>query len=307
MPGLIETLAASLDLLGLVLLTGVTATWWWLAPAGAPGPMTEAPRRLFWTALLLMTAGAGLELLLRTATLHEMPLAQSWRQAGDVLLGSDFGRFWMLRAAPLGLLMLAGLIVGHRIAILRTLGAATVLLTAFALSATGHGGEAGSLTVLALSTGIHVISAGLWAGAVLLYGLALAPRMRGGRVPAAWVAESAQRLSALAGLALALVLASGLYNAWALLGSLPALWQTRYGQVLIVKLVFVGLMVLIGWINRYEAVPAIRAWARPPQLVAAADAPLRRLQSLLRIDAVAVLGAVMAAAVLGNVGPPAHG
>jgi putative copper export protein len=119
-------------------------------------------------------------------------------------------------------------------------------------------------------------------------------------------AESAERLSTLAALALLTVLASGIYNAWALLGSPAARFGSDYGRTLLFKLCFVAGMMAVGLHNRLRAVPRIKAWARPPLLSPAADAPLARLQRLLRLDALLFLFVLACAAVLAGRTPPAH-
>jgi putative copper export protein len=305
-PALTQTLATSLDLLGLVLLGGVMAGWLWLQPRRPAGRAVAALDGWLALAVALSLAGAAADLLLRTAALHEIAPAAAWPHVGDVLLGSDYGRFWILRVASLLALVLLWAIARGATRPLRMAAPLVVLAGAFAIAGTGHAGEDGGLTVLALSGVVHVTAASLWGGSVIIYGFAIAPRLRHGLVPAAWVAESATRLSALAGLALAMVLASGLYNAWMLVGTIPAMWQTDYGRILMFKLALVAVMMGIGFFNRYQAVPLIRAWAQPPQLAAEADAPLARLQTMLRIDALVVLLVILAAAVLGNTSPAAH-
>lgn len=307
MPALTQTLAAALDLFGLVLLTGVAAGWLWLQPRQPAGRAAARLEPWLALAIALSLAGALWDLLLRAAALYETSLAAAWRHAGGVLVDSDYGRFWILRVGTLLGLVLLWIASRGALRPLRLAMPLVVLVSVFALVATSHAGENGSFAVLGLSDLIHVTAAGLWGGSVIIYGFAVAPRLRHGAVPAAWVAESAERLSALAALALALVLASGLYNAWTLLGgNISALWQTDYGRILTIKLVFVALMMAIGFHNRYHVVPLIRAWARPPQLAAEADAPLGRLQTMLRIDTAVLLAVLIAAALLGNASPPSH-
>lgn len=301
-----QTLAAALELLGLTLLSGVTAGWLWLQPRRLSGRRVSSLGGWLTLALLLSLAGALVDLLVRTASLQETTLMGAWPYVDDTITGSDYGRFWILHIASLLALILLWIAARGDTRPLSMAAPLAVVASAIAVAGTGHAGEDGALTMLAISDVVHVTAATLWGGMVLIYGLAIAPRLRHGLVPAAWVAESAMRLSTLAALALALVLASGLYNAWALLGTVSALWETGYGRILAIKLAFVAVMMGIGFYNRYYTVPMIRAWARPPQLAAEADAPLGRLQTMLRIDAVAVVLAVVMAAILGNTCPAAH-
>jgi len=50
----------------------------------------------------------------------------------------------------------------------------------------------------------------------------------------------------------ALLVLAGLYNTWAHVPGLNALWLTPYGKALSVKLLFVLLMLLLGAINNYH-------------------------------------------------------
>jgi putative copper export protein len=258
-------------------------------------------------ALAALFVASGADLLLRTAALTELPLHEAWRHAPRVLGGSDYGIFWALRAAAILALAVLWWLRRQRSPLTtHAAGAATVLLTALVVSATGHAGENGPFTLFALSNTLHVAAGCLWGGMIIVYAFALAPHMRGGRMPAAIVAESAQRLSTLAALALAIVLATGIYNAWMLLGGVEALWNSDYGRLLLLKLLLVALMMAVGLHNRGSAVPAIVAWAQPPQLSPAADAPLGRLQRLLQADTLFFLLVLLCAAALGNTTPASH-
>ena len=224
-----------------------------------------------------------------------------------MLSGSDYSVFWALRASAIVALAILWWLRRQRSHLApHAAGAAVVLLIALVVSATGHAGDNGPLTLFALSNTLHVAAGCLWGGMVILYAFAIAPHMRGGRVAAAVVAESAERLSTLAALALATVLATGIYNAWMLLGDVTALWGSDYGRLLLLKLLLVALMMAVGLHNRSSAVPAIVAWAQPPQLSSAADAPLGRFQRLLQIDTLIFLLILLCAATLGNTTPASH-
>lgn len=310
-PGAAETALVALDLFGLALLAGLAAAWLWLAPRPPQAP-AGLPRLgpLFGAALAALLAGGVSDLLMRTAALADLPVRESWPLVPRVLSGSDYGAFWILRTLVIVALALLFWIWRRRLPFpALPVGIATAVAAvsiAFTASATGHAGDDGSFSVLAMSNALHVTAGCLWGGMVLIYAFGIAPHMRGGRVPPAPVAESAVRLSTLAGLALAAVLATGIYNAWMLVGSVSALWTTDYGRVLLVKLLFVAAMMAAGFYNRFFAVPAVQAWARPPQLSPAADAPLGRLQQVLRGDALVFLFILICAATLGNTTPAAH-
>src|SRR3569832_1169183 len=70
--------------------------------------------------------------------------------------------------------------------------------------------------------------------------------------------------STLAAVALAMVVIPGVYNAWLLIGSWDRHVSTSYGQVLIAKVSLVGVMSLLGALNRYRYVPAVQEFAGRP-------------------------------------------
>lgn len=298
--------ASMVDLLGLALLAGTAAVRLWLQPDH--DRTLRQPRRLdrlFWLGIALSLLGGSADLLLRTSALTELPLSRVWPELPQVLAGTDFGGWWLARTAAT-LLLAAGWLWRRASLPAATATAATAVLLAFVVAVTGHAGDNGAFDALAVSDTLHVTAGCLWGGIVVAWAFVVAPGMRRGQVAPAHVAESATRLSGLAAFALLMVLATGIYNAWSLLGSLPALWTSDYGRLLLFKLCFVAGMMAIGFHNRALAVPRIRAWARPPQLSPAADAPLARLQRLLRIDALLFLFVLACAAVLGGTTPPAH-
>ncbi|MFI5323754.1 MAG: CopD family protein [Thermodesulfobacteriota bacterium] len=65
----------------------------------------------------------------------------------------------------------------------------------------------------------------------------------------------ARRFSKLAGIALCAILVKATYNAWIQLGSFPALWQTSYGQMIIVKILLLSMLIVLGSSNRFISIP----------------------------------------------------
>lgn len=102
------------------------------------------------------------------------------------------------------------------------------------------------------------------------------------------------------------MLATGFYNAWTLVGSLPALWTSDYGRVLLLKLFFVAVMMATGFYNRFFAVPAVQAWSQLPRTSPVADAPVGHLKRVLFGDSLVFLVILICAATLGNMTPAVH-
>lgn len=293
----------ALDSAALSLVIGVAAVAGYLRP-----PPTALPRTPLWLGVGLLVVTGLADLLLRTAALADVGLGEAWPYLGRAITHSDYGSFWLLRVAAWFTLLGLAIAGTQRAADGRIAAgiAGCAALLVFAVSATGHAGDGGALTTANLINSLHVAAACVWGGAVAVY-IVLLPRLRRA-TPAATLALSATRLSALAGAALAAVLATGVYNAWRQLPEWSALWDTDYGRALLVKLAGVGLMMGIGAANRFFLVPAVEQWAqrgaqREPGDGTGAVALLLRV---LRIDTAVFAGVLACAAVLGAQTPPAH-
>jgi putative copper export protein len=76
----------------------------------------------------------------------------------------------------------------------------------------------------------------------------------------------AQRFSTLAGTALAIVLLSGIYNAWVQTRVASALWTTTYGRILLVKVCLALVVAGFGAVNRFAVLPGL-AGTRPSGVI----------------------------------------
>lgn len=139
--------------------------------------------------------------------------------------------------------------------------AAVGLCAAAALLVHVHGGHADGrspfrLLDLAVQW-VHVTAVGVWIGGLawLLLGLrGTSPAERARRV---------RGFSTVAGVALVMVLASGVARAAAELGTPGDLVHTSFGVALLVKLALVAVLVGLGAFNRYRVVPALAGEAAP--------------------------------------------
>lgn len=65
------------------------------------------------------------------------------------------------------------------------------------------------------------------------------------------------RFSTLGVLAIGTLLATGFVNAWVLVGTLPALFETGYGRLLLLKIALFADMVAIASVNRFRLTPRL--------------------------------------------------
>lgn len=113
-------------------------------------------------------------------------------------------------------------------------------------------GHAAHGDVLKYSLVVHVVAMSLWVGglAALLTHVRKEPTLLAVAVP---------RFSTLALGCYTAVAASGIVAAWNLLGSVPALWESRYGVVLTLKAAALITLGILGWWHRRHTVRLIRA------------------------------------------------
>lgn len=209
----------------------------------------EAARAQRWRLWYLLSGGF---LLALGATLYGV-YHLTWMLGDTSLMGSYLleTRQGNLLLVRLGLLAgLLGLSMGW-LRLDRWLYPPLALGLLLTLSLTSHAGATGGLSLWA---GLLHLGAGVvWAGCVL----ALAVVWPGTRYEA--VLKAIRRLSALGLFSLVLVALMGLYLSWAQLGGLYNLWQTAYGQRLLLKLGLVGLVVGVAAVNRLWLLPRLQA------------------------------------------------
>jgi copper resistance protein D len=218
-----------------------------------------------------------------------------------VLLDTDFGQVWSAR-----LLLASGLVavalVSAKAGVFRTLGVLTAGALLVSVALTGHAQvEAGAAGVVhRTADAVHLAAAGVWLGALvpLLYLLSA-------RSQPEWSPAAAERLIAFHNVGLVavlLLLATGFVNSWFLLGAPARLFDTTYGQVLLIKLALMASMLALAAGNRLRHVPAL---SRKLDGGEDAMASLRRLRLQIRGEFLLSMLVLLAVAVLGAIEPAA--
>jgi len=214
-----------------------------------------------------------------------------------VILDTAFGRLWIARLA-LGSILFGLLLAGYRSGTLLCLLSGAVLVS---LAGTGHAqSEEGASRILHMSAdAVHLIAASAWLGGLLPLGFLLA---RDSASPARR-AETGMALSRFSGMgywAVAALVASGLVNSWFLVGAVPKLWSTPYGQLLSLKLCLFAGMAGLAAANRFVIMP--RLMRAEPDAGAPLVMRLRRQVLAEQILGVLILALV---GVLGTLEPAA--
>lgn len=315
------------ELIILASATGAVASDLWVLPsekiAGPQQALAKMRIRLWQLLGLCLSAYTlcnAVDLVLRTADMSDLPVPQAFPEIGTVLFKTHYGQLWLWRTTAL---LAAWIAWGmHRRQssprVMSTAAFIALTVIALTLSASGHAGDDGILSLANFADWLHILGAFLWGGGVLATAAIIFPILLRAQQPAHELAATAGlRLSTLAGIALGLVLISGLYNAWLQIGSWHGLWSTLYGQLLVAKLILVTGMIALGAINRYCYVPALQRHAGRPEphtlfslprfLRASNDsASAAHFLRSLWVEALLLLGVLILAAALSQQTPAAH-
>ena len=113
------------------------------------------------------------------------------------------------------------------------------------------------------------------------------------------------RFSTMAGISFAGLLVTGTLLAVAEVGSVANLFETGYGQLLLVKIALVGLLLFLAGYNRYLLLPGLfsAAASTRPDVVARG---WHRLVSTVRLEAIGMVAVLGVTAILAN-GTPSNG
>jgi len=296
-----------LDFLVLAALMGGAAVGGWLtADLGERGLLTDGLRGLVDTTLAVLLVTTVLMLGFRTANLVDVPFFQAWPYALKVITHSHFGTLWLMRAIALLVLVMLWIWVRRNFNVRAyawfVLAGAVI---AIAISCTTHAGSEGIWTFDNMVNSLHILAACFWGGTVIAYIIVMRPLFRRSHEMRPAIAISAVRFSTLAGGALAIVVVTGLINAWHRLDSWQILWTTGYGWTLSAKLALVALMAGIGAVNRFLIVPGIES---PAVAVSAVGTDsTRRFLRVLRVDSLVFLLIMFLAAALSMQSPRSEG
>lgn len=128
------------------------------------------------------------------------------------------------------------------------------LVAVAALAFAGHAGDVNPAAGAVVTDAVHVLSAGMWAGGIMVLATLLPP---GG-----WRGEAGrallERFGRVAFLAFAITALTGVLRAIDSVHSANALWETQYGLVLSVKVAGVLVMVAMSallWRSKPAAAP----------------------------------------------------
>jgi copper transport protein len=174
--------------------------------------------------------------------------------------------------------------------------AATLLIPGLS----GHAAQASPRGLSVALDWLHLVAGSIWLGGligllVLWWSLPVARRVAGLMV-------CVPRFSNTAFVSVLVLIGSGVGATLIHVPTFSSLWQTSYGQALLVKIGLLGVALLLAQVNLLRTRPRLAASRDRSELGTGAAALLRRLVSG---EILLVAGAVVAAAVLSSLPPPA--
>jgi putative copper export protein/methionine-rich copper-binding protein CopC len=233
-----------------------------------PAQVEESSRRAarvgFAGACLLLAAVLA-RLIAQSIALHGSRGATDLELVGSMIAATTWGRAWLVQALA-AVVALIGFRFARQIAgpsLTRagwTVAALAALTLAFTPALASHAAASPRLRTLAIiSDGLHVLGASGWLGSLLVLlvagipaALSLAADRRG-----AAVADLVNAFSPTALVFAGLVGATGVFAAWLHIGSIQGLWQSAYGELVLIKLGVLSLVALTGAYNWLRVRPAL--------------------------------------------------
>jgi putative copper export protein/mono/diheme cytochrome c family protein/peroxiredoxin len=220
-----------------------------------------------------------------------------------VALETQAGHVWLVRhglLVVLGVFVFLGGDLSERIDWLSSRAESTILGAGVLALVAGssHAAAVSPGTLRAVSMDIlHLGATGVWLGALLpLAWLLRAAATEAGADARPYAVLAARRFSTAALVAMVVLVASGVGNTVAQVGSIAALVGTSHGRLLLTKLGVLVLVLAVASVNRRRLVPALSGEA-----VAVGRPAMRRLARLVTIEAalgLVILGLVAAMTVV---------
>ena len=260
---------------------------------------------IFWSSAAIILSVIGF-LVLMAAMMGTSIADIDWEMCRTVLFGTPIGTAWLIRMAALIAALLAALTIirSDYLRLMAITGASAVALAT--LMWTGHAGAMeGQLgSIHRISDVLHILAAAIWLGGIIAFLKMLRPpddKLWGDRLVVAH--RALDSFSQVGTVCVAVIVVTGLINGQILVGffNIPALFDSTYGRLLVLKLVLVGFMLLLGAKNRWRLTPNLG--------LALSDGSTRPAVSALRtsllLEAAAALVILGLVAWLGTLEPTA--
>jgi putative copper resistance protein D len=247
-------------------------------------------------AAIVLILGNFASLWLEAAAMSGAPVAEAGASLWLVATGTHAGVGWSVALAGSVLLGFAAVPGGPMSVARFGIAMVAVLVVAAGKSAVGHAADAGAFSAAEVVQALHLLATAVWGG-IVIAGAFVLPALRTSAARGSLIRLVAH-MSRAATIAVALVFATGVCNAWRGTGGAPAvLTGSTWGHALMVKLVLISAALGFGVLNRWSGLPRLQR--------SAATTDAHTVINVLRIEAVIMAGVFVAAAALSHSTPGA--
>lgn len=287
----------------LMVLAGVTAfSLYALKPEERGTALLPLAKPALLLSLLgLLLSGSGMIALVAAMTGTSL-----WEVDGsafrEIVTQSAIGSAWVVRMVAVAIALLAALALGRSPRLARYCLLASAVLAIATLVWTGHAGatEGWTGSLHRLSDIVHMLAAAIWIGGIAAFSwLLFQPLAHQSDAQIRIAHRALEQFSRVGTLAVALIVLTGIINSLSLMG-LPhpyALFASRYGQLLLIKLALFAAMLMLAGVNRWRLTPALGAANGNPVPA------LRSLRQSLVLETSTVLTILAVVAWLGTLEP----
>ena len=282
-----------------IIVGALLATWWLSRIAAEPGldAINMSGLELRRVALLCLVVLIACHLVRPWFVASSMSGSIRFRETlalvPTILTSTRQAGLWYANSLALAVMLSARLFGrGRAPNAVRWIEVLGLCVLAATKAASSHASEEGDFTLAEISQMLHILATSVWAGAIVVSGLLIVPRMAAsGRIPELWSYGS--QLSKTVTWALCVLVLSGLITSWNdMHGAVTTLWTSVWGKILLTKLVFVAMALLLGSSTRF------RCLGRP----ATSDRGTMMIK-LLRSEAVVMAAILCISGLLANTNP----
>ncbi|MDR5731117.1 CopD family protein [Caballeronia sp. LZ025] len=269
----------------------------WLGRERAFASMSPARRgyrralRMSIVSALVFVACIIASLWLQSAAMSGSPILDAGASLWLVATATHAGVGWAVACAGGVLLALAsgtGKAFGAGRVAAAVLGA---IVAAAGKAAVGHAADAGAFSIAEGVQTLHLLATGVWGG-VVIAGAAVLPALDTS-VARASLMRIVSRMSHAAAIAVALVIATGVFNAWrGTGGSADVLTGSGWGRALLLKSALIACALMLGALSRWSALPRLQRTA------STTDA--HTVINVMRVEAVLMVMVFVTASVLSH-------
>ena len=263
-----NSIARAFLFLGLLALIGAVS-FKLLVLRGARTVAIELKQRMTQRAAMLGIVSALLVILVALARLYlesrmmsampDMP-GMKGMSVREMVMRTDWGFALRIQLAAAIAALIGFALVVRRVRGGWFVATASALVLAITPALGGHAAASPRLTSLMITADwLHVLGGAGWLGSllcVMVVGVRIALTLE---LHERWesIASLVNAFSPVALVSAGVVVASGVFASWVHLEHLNALWQTTYGKVLLVKLLFVGITFVVGGYNFKRVQPQL--------------------------------------------------